>query len=250
MAYIGTPANIWNVGSNLEYNGVESAYRDFSKEIYMYDDFISNFSSSAYNWKSLVGATGSIIMNESALITNTHPGIASLHTGVSAFASAALELGSDSSANAIIFGAGRWVISFIAKLVTLSSSTTRYTATMGFGNNGGTYSTGVSFAYQDNVNSGNWQLIASTNSTATTTNSSTAADTNWHIFTIDINAAGTLATFYIDNISIGTVASNIPTATFACGPNINIVNQSNSGAADSIFILDAFQLYGNLTTTR
>jgi len=70
---------------------------------------------------------------------------------------------------------------------------------------------GIWFEYKDDVNSGNWTINTMSASAPTSANTSTApvADT-YARYTIIINAANTLATFYIDGVSVGSISTTLP----------------------------------------
>ena len=117
--------------------------------------------------------------------------------------------------NAALFLGNNWYwrIDHIFKILQLSNATDRYTMRLGFIDADNAEPTdGVYFRYVDNVNSGNWVLVARSNNVESTSNTSTAASTNWTRLTITINPAGTLAEFFISGTSVGTLNTNIPTA--------------------------------------
>ena len=244
------PTNRWQVGSRLNYSGSAPAWMNFAKDIYIYDDWISNASSGWLGWNTTNGGSATITVND--FVSTTVVGNVSLNTGTSSFSQAVIQLGD--TLHAMTFGGGRCVITWLAKLSRLSTSGARYGTHIGYINQGADYpTTTVSFYYEDSVNSGNWQLIAKDNSSTTTTNSSTAADTNWHKFTIDVNAGATSAEFFIDGTSLGTVTSNIPQAsgsTHTCQPGCFIANGSAAISTSSTLILDAMWMYQSQTNQR
>lgn len=171
---------------------------------------------------------------------STHPGVVQVDTGAASAAGAA---GFRSSGTAILFGGGQWSMEWMVRIPTLSDGTHRFTCRVGFLDAGiAEPADGVYFRYVDNVNSGRWVLVARNNSTETTTNSSSAPVANtWYRLKIVVNAAGTLATYYVNGTSIGTTATNIPTASGRqTGLGMSIIK--SVGTASRTFEADYVQL--------
>ena len=59
----------------------------------------------------------------------------------------------------------------------------------------------------------NWYMRCSNAGTTTSLDTSTAVDTNWHKFTLVINAAASSVEGFIDDVSIGTISTNIPSTS-------------------------------------
>lgn len=73
---------------------------------------------------------------------------------------------------------------------------------------------GAYFEY-DRLNSTNWRVKTSSNSTRTTGSPTTpiAVDTSSHSFRIEVNADGTSVDFFIDDEFYATITTNIPTGS-------------------------------------
>ena len=97
-------------------------------------------------------------------------------------------------------------------LEALSAPTDRFIASFGFHDNSaaGDAVDGVYFRYSDNLNAGQWQCVARSNNIETLVNTSVAANANYNIFRIFINETATLAEFYINDVLVASIASNIP----------------------------------------
>lgn len=143
--------------------------------------------------------------------TASHPGVVAISTGTGTTGAGVVRTANTAD---FLFGGGRMVYQSIFRIPTLSDGTNTFTVRFGFGNIAtGEQNDGVFLRYTHGTNSGNWQLVAINNSSETATNSSsTPAANTWYRVKVEVNAAGTLATFYVNDVSIGTVASNIPTA--------------------------------------
>jgi len=157
-------------------------------DVYLSDDLIAGqnnqFGNTNYsaNTQNAAGITRTSILN--------HPGVMQLSTGVNTNGAVGMTHG-----NTIIATSGRILLNFLAKITTLSDGTDTYTLRIGLGDDGtatGDFANGAYFEYTHGTNSGNWQIKTANNSTRTTNNTSTAADTNWNLYTIDMNAANSL----------------------------------------------------------
>lgn len=161
---------------------------------------------------------GSLVANNSSGTTNAQageqdaPGILVCSTSTSATARAGLIT---NTSTAIRLGANESLVEMRVRIPTVSDGTNTFTVRGGFMSDmGGDAPNGVFWRYTHSVNSGNWQGVARNNNSETATNFSTAPVTSgWQRLTIIVNAAGTSAEFFINGTSVGTVASNIPTAS-------------------------------------
>jgi hypothetical protein len=109
------------------------------------------------------------------------------------------------------------------------------------------------FRYTHSVNSGNWQGVTRRNGSETTASGGTAAapTTSYKKLGILVNAAGTLVTFFIDDVSMGTCATNIPTgAARATGFGGAFITRTSGNANTRSLYADYFYGYQKLTTTR
>ena len=195
------------------------------------------------------GASTTAFISSGITTPSTNPGIIGNVSTASSNACVISLVNTDGSGS-FALGGGAITVNFIVKLATLSNGTNTYSSSFGMGDTGQPIAVqvnGLGFQYRSNVNSGNWQLITSKASARTTTSTSTAADTNWHNFQISINAAGTSAQFFIDGVSQGTIATNMPTAAIA--PMI-CLNQTAGTIATNSMLVDLFYLNQTLTTPR
>lgn len=112
-------------------------------------------------------------------------------------------------------GGGESIFETRVRLGNLSDGTQTFTVRFGFMSDaGGDAPNGVFFRYTHSTNSGYWQGVARNNNSETATNFSTGpVTTGWQKMKIVVNAAGTSAEFFINGTSVGTVTSNIPTAS-------------------------------------
>jgi hypothetical protein len=96
------------------------------------------------------------------------------------------------------------------------------------------------------VNGGNWQ-IENIGAATTTANTNTAADTNYHTFTVQVNAAASSVAYLIDGVAVNVspLVANIPTS--GIGPQIHFTRSAGTPTGLKIDLL-LFTLA--LTSTR
>lgn len=173
--------------------------------------------SSAGELTSAVAGTGGV----SGLFGGTSPSLAN-HWGIWSLA-----CGSANSTGVIresmdsyVFGGSTtYSFEFLIYLSNLSDGTDTYKLRIGMMDTAPTIgpdnesTDGVYFKY-DSTSSANWIIYAVKNSGAasSTTSSTAVAATSWVKLRIDISTGGT-ATFYVNDSSIGSHSSNVPTGT-------------------------------------
>jgi len=143
----------------------------------------------------------------------TRPGQLMLYTGTTAIGYSSLLLGSP-YANSFLFGGG--VYTFEADLMPAQLSTPgdTFAVRVGFGD---TYSgdnvDGAYFEYTDVGITPNWYRCTASNSVRTKIDTGIAVVPfpAWTRLKIVVNADGTLAEFFINGVSAGSNAANIPT---------------------------------------
>jgi hypothetical protein len=173
-----------------------------------------------------------------------HPGI--VRIGTNSIATSRLTLGTNTR-YPIILGGGEIRITWVGYVNALSDGTDTYTLTLGLGNPT-TITDGVYFQYTHSVNSGNWQIVCEDTSTATTNNTATALDTDWHKYEIVINAGATSVAFFIDEVEV----SNSPITTNITGNAIGpfVIIDQTAGTNGRYFYADLFIFQQTFTTPR
>lgn len=229
-----------------------SAATNLASNIFIFDDFIGTDTSSGANkvdgqlsWYNDNAAT----WNAGAAIKEAgHPGI----IGNQVNSDTGLFLGNFNTAvnPGIILGGGTVTLTWIFKIQTLSSASPRYIFRIGLGDTliaTGDQANGCYFEYSDNINSGNWVIKTANASTRTTTNSATAVTAAWHKAVITVNAAASSVSFTMDGASLGSIATNIPTAAITV---FMALDQTVGAVAASSVRLDLMSLNIALTTPR
>ena len=174
------------------------------------DEFAGTTTAGKLNWAITTNGTGASGQTGTYGVNGTEKafGVLQIDTGTTATGRAVL----NRLVNQIQLGYSEYEQVWRLALEELSTGTERFFVQVGFIDNtaAGEPVDGVYFRYSDNVNSGNWQCICREGSVETVSNTSVAANTNYNIFRININSAGTSAEFRINNVLVATVATNIP----------------------------------------
>jgi hypothetical protein len=196
--------DIW-VGSSVK----QQSFVSIDNPSISFDDFshVSATGTGRLGWQitsSGSGATGLVgVSGES----NTR-GVAGLTTGTTTTGRSARYLVSSD----MHFGQG--VVSFLwrIRIPALSDSTNRFITYIGWGDTSaaGDMVDGVYFTYSDTINSGNWTLNTASSSMRTTFNSGVLVDTTWVKLLVTVNADATSAAFYINDVLVGSISTNIP----------------------------------------
>lgn len=218
--------------------GTDYFVPEHASQLYVYDDFINNtitvFTGGTTGGTAPASATGDI----------GRPGLKTLVTSTSASGASYIW---DANSIMWVFSGGEAVYETSVKVVTLSDGTETFTVRCGW-NDSQTAdgADGVYFRYTHSENSGRWVLVARSNSVETATNSTATVPANsWDRLRIVVNAAGTSAEGFVDGVSIGTVASNIPiTQARATGMTTGIVKSAGTTSrnivVDYIMVKQAF----------
>lgn len=165
-------------------------------------------------------------------------GIAVLNT-----TNGAICLGTSTQSSAM--GDGLTLVEIAVKMPLLSVLAERFTIRVGYVNiAGGDPANGIFFRYVDSVNSGKWEIVTRSGGSETPMDSGiTVVANTWYKLGITINAAGTLAYYSINGVSVGTISTNIPLSNLgSCGFSItkNLGTTARLLYGDYIFIAKKF----------
>lgn len=193
-------------------------YRDYRYEYY--NEFI-NAPGTSQDGNGVVALNSGASATAGVLSTTgtNLVGLVQMATGSTTTGRSAVTSGSTS----IALGGGSWYYEIsITAITNLSALAERYALLFGFFD---TYTAanqvdGVYFLYDEggvstgSAASANWQQVTASNSVRTFTTTATAVSTGATTLGIEINAAGTLVTYYINGVATGTTHNtNIPTGT-------------------------------------
>lgn len=206
---------------------------DPSTEAFIYEELFSPsttvaateffYAGACFAQPSGTGATVSRSASEAG-----HPGIFNCLTGTTTTGHGTFASGGSSVA---IIGGGvvRW--SAVLRPSTLSNGTNTYTIRSGWCsalNANGTEA--IMFRYTDSVNSGNWEAVCRNSNAETVISSSVpVASATWVKLSWEANSAGTEVEFFIDDVSIGTINTNVPTTGMRFLP-LSVVKSAGTNA--------------------
>ncbi len=168
------------------------------------------------------------------------PGIINFATGTTTTGRSGLYTTGTGQTAAIGFGGGRVRFGGLMKISTLSDGTDRFTIRAGCVNSSAGDGSGVYFRYRDDLSSGNWEAVCRNGASETATSTGTAADTSWHRFEWDVNAAGTSVTFSIDGTVVATVTTNIPATGAGVAGLLPIQIVKSLGTTSRVILGDAY----------
>lgn len=220
-----------------------------STELRLFDDWITD-GTGQLRWLGTPVGTGANNLTGTSVSTAGHPGILELITGTTTTGQAARYLGGVATGSAIagVFAAGgassqEWLV----RIEDLSDGTDRYTFDVGLFGAQTLAVDAIRFRYADNVSAGNWTVDTISASTSTTTDSgvAVAADT-WYKLRIDINAAGSSITFYVNDVLVATHTTNIPSVLVA--PRCRMLKALGTNSRQAY--IDYFKMYKRFSSTR
>ena len=224
---------------------IRSEYADPTSKRMLFEEFLSPDTDSpqSLGWKITKSGSGSGESQYSPTVNDQDTlGIAQISTGTNSSGRCTY------ATNLGLYWFGQddasdyFEITWKIRLPVLSSEVQSYTFYAGFGDatGSGDMTDGVYFQYTRGT-SHNWLLKSSKASTRTTVVSSVPVDTLWHKFRIRINGNGSLAEFFIDDVLVGSITTNIPnTVSNLVGILTKI--EKTAGTTEIVALLD--YLYG------
>jgi len=259
--YINSPANrdvlAYNISTQLWEN--ESFKQQSLRGVQFFTDFISAGSTTP-NLVASVGGGGTTNKTTSTPAPNqtiNQIGICQYQTGTTSTGFAG-HVNDAQGALAFTLGGGSWVYETFIEVDTLSTLTEQFRFLTGFVTQSSVINevNAVIFTYDSGgtrngtIASPNWQCVTSDNNTRTLTTTSVAVTTTWTKLRIEINAAATSVTFYINDILVATHTQNIP--TFANSRFLAIKQQivKSAGTTNRSVYCDYLLYENNLTTLR
>lgn len=223
--------------SGVEIDLESTEFSPQENSLVLFDDFNNHMSWSPST--SGTNSSASVSLGNSVIASGKHIGVAELSLGsVVAGSSHASLVQSAGLSQSTVFDFGPAEYQTLIYIPTLASASDDYVLRIGFGTaTNADHANGIYFEY-DRSQSANWRLRAASQSSRTTTTTSVAvvADT-WIHLKWSVNGNGTQADFFIDDVSVGTVTTNIPVTTGqGCGPNFQITSSSILAATRNVYI--------------
>jgi len=201
---------------------------------WFFEEWDSGSSGGRGTWSSTASGTGAgaaIAVGEA-----NHPGILSLTTGTDTTGSAARS----QTATYYLLGGGQFTYETVVQLPTLSTVSEEYIVRVGLGDisTGSDFTDGVYFEYNRLADGDFWSIKTSSNSSRTKTVTAQSAIAGaWVRLKAVINAAASSVTFYADDVSLGTITTNIPSGA---GRQLGIVMciTKSAGTTARTFLCD------------
>lgn len=237
---------IWRVPRLLPSRGIE-----------LFVDFSSSSAGGGDNstLSSTSGTSAANTFTSTVGITDgSGSGVVSHDTGTTSTGRAGSLLPS-SVTNGLFLGGGQAIYEARIRVEDLSDGSETYTLWCGFTNgNNSALPTSARHAiwadYTHSVNSGKWALHAANGSTQADVNSTSAAlvaDT-WYKVTIIVNAGATSAELFINDTSVATISSSMPTTTNLMQGGEAIVK--SNGTTNRLSYCDYIYIYKEFTNSR
>jgi hypothetical protein len=228
--------------------GISNASQGYDiTEDFLTDD-VSAGSLGTHSWETTSSGTGGVV-RKVATDSASHPGVIEAWSGSTATGKSAVHMGDLTNANNFVVGGGETIQTSI-KVPTLSDGTNSYIARFGLCDVAAAdCANGIYFEY-DSGTSANWRIATAQGSTRTkTTSSSAVVAATWIRLKIVLNSNATLATYYVNGTSIGTISTNIPTGTSnTTAPMFNIIK--SAGTTGRGIDVDYYEIRNSMTTAR
>jgi hypothetical protein len=199
------------------------------------------------NWIPLVTGTAAAV-NGFTVGAEDAFGIAEVNSGTTTTGESAIVFGHSATVKPVRLGKGILTIEFRIKFPTLSTSTQEYKAEVGLVDD--PQSSGANnrvWMEYDRTSALFWTMITSSGGTNSTLDTSSTVGTGWTRIKIEVNAAASLVTFYVDGVSVGTRTANIPTGVDLF-PAVTMFKTAGTTARTILVDYVAFDY--NLTTPR
>lgn len=217
-----------------------------------FDDFMGNAPTTStgepgasYSWSVInIGSGGSI---SSINGSSTAPGVWRFNVGTSSSGITSMTMG---SINNFTPGGGDFSIKFRLRVPTLSTSSERFSVSVGIRNNYlGASTEALAIVYSDNINSGKFTLRGVFGGVTTDANGSTALVANT-FYACEIrystDSSGTIAEMFINGSLEATLSSGLPTGVTAQG----VLMAKSVGTTARTADLDYYQFTQTFNSNR
>ncbi len=207
---------------------------DLQVAMTLVDDFMGTTTTSgtigAIGWASLTGATGTITIPSVA----GGPGIVQASTGTTSTGFQGINLG------ASLKGAPVLMCEWRVRLTNTNVAGDAASCWFGLHNDshGAEPTTGLYFRYTA-ADGPNWRAVCNNGGASTNVNTPVAADVAFHRFRITSDGAGVVR-FYIDDVLVATITSNIPSTSNRHGPALSV--RKTTGTTSFGALIDYFAM--------
>lgn len=226
---------------------------DRSNYMELYDEFISGNLITLLSAQVIGQLLWTITNVNSGTSTNisapasNRPGSIQMSTGaISATGGSIFQL----DVSNILLGGGIMVYETDVLIPTLGVTAQEFIFRCGLGDSaaaGTEPANGVYFQYAQGIGGNFWSIKTANSSTRTITTSTIAVAANtWYKIGFMVNAAASSITFYVNDVSAGTITTNIPTNV--CSPFFQLVK--SAGITARTVNVDYFSLVQQFTVSR
>jgi hypothetical protein len=235
----------------------------FKRGLQYFTDY-DNTASSTPNFTQFSSGAGASVIRQVTTIPNATTnqiGFAQFQTGTTA-TGYITQTNEGFVAAQFFFGGGAWVFETFVNVETLSDASNRFRFISGFGNapTNGAEGNGAFFTYDEGATqngtatSPNWQTQTCVGSVRTlTTTTSVVTAGAWVKLRIEVNAAATSVTFYVNGTLVATHTTNIPTWVSPSNPrgfNVKQTIAKTIGLTSRSVFCDYLGYENVLTTPR
>ena len=215
-------------------------FRRMDAESCVQSDFVE-FTNVAEGVSTIAAGFGAGAFGPPAGATDGHPGIWVYRTGINI----AGRVFAISRVGAYTFGTGKETLfqSWL-QIPVLSTALERFTVRTGFFSIAlpNTIVQAIGFEYDDSQNGGRWQAITSDGVETSVDTGILVVAGDWYKHSFIINRAATEVKFFIDDVLVTTITTNIPGGlTFAQFINMHIMKLIGIGSRD--LFLDAYAVF-------
>ncbi len=177
-----------------------------------------------------------------------HPGVISFDMGTTN----AGRCGAGMNSGSIVFGGAEWKMESMIRLPVLSTAGERFITYHGFLNSYTAAPTiGAWIEYSDNTNGGRFQCSVGNAAGVTVVDSGvTVAASTWYKLRVTVNGAGTQVQFWINDVLVATVTTNIPTDISGTYCGAATFSRKTVGITSRVMLMDYYNLLMAPTTVR
>ena len=196
------------------FDGITWQHDDFNG----YIDAFTAFSAMGWRASTTSGGSVSVVASEAG-----HSGIYQINTGTGATAAYALRSGPVGANAVAVSGSTKIIWETEIRLRDLPDGTNDFIVESGFSDDmadGGSIFDAILFRVIRSINTTNWIATTLSSGTATNTDSGvafTSGASEWVTLRFEVAADGGTVEFFIDNVSVATHTTNIPTASMSFG---------------------------------
>lgn len=201
------------------------------------------------SWSRAFNGTGATILASTTDVNSTQQALGqiSLETGTNAAGRAGF-----ASDETFLFGWAEFALEWFGRVVTLATVAQNYNCYLGFSDGflvAGEPTDGAYFEYDFDV-SPNWRIVTANNGTRTkVTTSVVVSAVDLQKLKVVVNNTGTSAEYFIDDVSAGTITTDIPTGAgrfFSMGTKI----EKTAGSTNRQLLLDYVSIQYTYATPR